>query len=252
MRSAVAAVVLLMLTSLAAAEETKWKLVFSDEFDGTKLDTSKWTPRDPWGYERNQELQAYVEDAFDVRDGILHIRAEKRHAQYAGKDRAYTSGMMTTHDHFAQKFGRFEVRCRVPKGQGLWPAVWLLPLPRSWPPEIDILEILGHEPNKVHMTHHWRGEDKKLASDSKAWKGPDFSADFHVFAVEWTPQYIAWSIDGHERQRSIKHIPVDKPMYLLINLAVGGNWPKAPDEHTVFPATFDIDYVRIYAADPSP
>jgi len=245
---------LLVAASLLHAEPPKlagYKLVFDDEFDGDKVDTAKWNLRDPWELERNQELQAYVPDAFEVKGGILHIRAEQRPRKYAGKDRPYTSGMMTTLEKFAQKFGRFEVRCRVPKGKGLWPAAWLLPQPLAWPPEIDILEILCHEPGKIYMTHHWMDADDKgkpkRGSDGGEWKGPDFSEDFHVFAVDWTPESIAWSVDGVERFRSIKHIPQKLPMYVLLNLAVGGDWPGKPDERTVFPATFDVDYVRVWA-----
>jgi beta-glucanase (GH16 family) len=231
----------------AAGQTAKpgWKLTFQDEFDGPALDLKKWNPNDPWGRERNQELQAYVTNAFEVKDGVLHIRAEKREAFYSGKQRAYTSGMMTTHRKFSQQYGRFEIRCRVPKGKGLWPAFWLLPEPLTWPPEIDVLEILGHEPNKVYMTHHFPDEQRKHGSHGGSWSGPDFSAGFHEFAIEWTPQAIVWFVDGVERFRSEKSIPQGQ-MYILVNLAVGGDWPGAPDEKTEFPASLEVDYVRAY------
>jgi len=222
-----------------------WKLTFHDEFDGNALDLQKWNPNDPWGRERNHEFQAYVKDAFEVKDGILRVLAQKREASYAGKQRSYTSGMMTTYQKWSQQYGRFEIRCRVPKGKGLWPAFWLLPEPLGWPPEIDAVEILGHEPNKVYMTHHFRNEEKKHGSHGGSWNGPDFSSDFHRFTVEWTPTTIVWLVDGAERFRSEKTIPQVK-MYLLLNLAVGGDWPGAPDEKTAFPAAFEVDYVRVY------
>ncbi|HTL55599.1 MAG TPA: glycoside hydrolase family 16 protein [Candidatus Limnocylindrales bacterium] len=225
-------------------ERTGWKLTFHDDFNGTALDTNKWNPNDPWGRERNHELQAYVKNAFEVQDGILHIKAQKLSANYAGKDRAYTSGMMTTYQKFSQEYGRFEIRCRVPQGKGMWPAFWLLPEPLGWPPEIDVLEILGHEPTKAYMTHHFRDE-KKHQSHGGSWVGPDFSAGFHDFAVEWSPQAIVWFVDGTERFRSEQHIPHTK-MYMLVNLAVGGDWPGAPNEQTLLPAALDVDYVRAY------
>lgn len=231
-----------------AAEKTDrpgWKLTFDDEFDGDALNTQKWNPSDPWGRERNRELQAYVKDAFEVRDGVLRVKAEKRQASYSGKDRAYTSGMMNTYGKFSQQYGRFEIRCRVPKGKGMWPAFWLLPDPLGWPPEIDVLEILGHEPKKVYMTHHFRDEQRKRGSHGGSWVGPDFSTGFHEFAVEWSPQTIVWFVDGVERFRSEKNIPQGK-MYMLVNLAVGGDWPGAPDENTKLPAAFEVDYVRAY------
>jgi beta-glucanase (GH16 family) len=222
-----------------------YKLTFQDEFDGSALDLSKWNPNDPWGRERNRELQAYVKDAFQVTNGVLHVQAEKRQASYAGKQRFFTSGMMTTYGKFSQRYGRFEIRCRVPKGKGMWPAFWLLPDPLEWPPEIDVLEILGHEPTKVYMTHHFRNQDKRHGSHGGSWSGPDFSSDFHQFTVDWSPTEIVWSIDGSERYRSDKSIPQGK-MYLLVNLAVGGDWPGAPDEKTAFPSAFEVDYIRVY------
>ncbi|MDB6022114.1 MAG: Beta-glucanase/Beta-glucan synthetase [Pedosphaera sp.] len=234
------------LTGLAApGDRPGWKLTFADEFNGSQLDTNKWNLQDPWGRERNLELQAYVKDAFETVDGILRIKAEKRPAFYAGKERNYTSGMLTTYGKFSQRYGRFEIRCRIPKGKGMWPAFWLLPDPLGWPPEIDILEILGHEPGKLYMTHHFRNDQRQHKSHGGQWAGPDFSKEFHEFAVEWTPQEIKWLVDGIERCHSTDSIPQTK-MYILLNLAVGGDWPGAPDDQTHFPAAFEVDYVRVY------
>ncbi|MCX6928016.1 MAG: glycoside hydrolase family 16 protein [Verrucomicrobia bacterium] len=227
------------------AERPGWKLTFQDEFEGTALDLQKWNPKDPWGRERNNELQAYVTNAFEVKDGMLKVRAEKQDAFYSGKQRVYTSGMMSTYRKFSQRYGRFEIRCRVPRGKGMWPAFWLLPEPLAWPPEIDVLEVLGHEPNKLYCTHHFQDEQRKHKSDGGSWTGPDFSADFHEFAVEWSPQRIVWFVDGEEHFRSEKSIPHGK-MYMLVNLAVGGDWPGAPDDKTRFPAALEVDYVRAY------
>jgi beta-glucanase (GH16 family) len=223
-----------------------WKLVFQDEFEGASIDTTKWNVRDPWGKERNQELQAYVTDAFEMKNGTLRIRAERRRAFYDGKEREFTAGMMTTYGKFSQQYGRFEIRCRVPKGKGLWPACWLLPEPLGWPPEIDILEVLGHDTKTIYFTHHWEEGSGKYKSDGGKWQGPeDFGSEFHVIAAEWTPSDIRWEVDGQQRFRSTRSIP-RKPMYLLLNLAVGGQWPGSPDEKTVFPAHFEVDYVRVY------
>lgn len=228
-------------------ERPGWRLTFQDEFDGPALDKQKWSPQDPWGYERNNELQAYVPDAFELRDGILRIVAQRREASYAGKPRHFTSGMMSTYRKFAQQFGRFEIRCRVPRGKGLWPAFWLLPEPLGWPPEIDVLETLGHDTRTIHLTHHWNDAQGMHQSDGKSWQGePDFASDFHVIAVEWSLESIRWEIDGIERFRSVKTVPTAK-MYMLVNLAVGGDWPGSPDEKTVFPAALEVDWVRCYA-----
>lgn len=196
------------------------------------------------GRERNNELQAYVRDAFEVRNGVLRIRAEKRRAWYGGKLREYTSGMMTTYRKFSQKHGRCEISCRVPKGTGLWPAFWLLPEPLGWPPEIDVFEILGQEPNKIYFTHHWNDDQKQKRSAGGTWEGPDLSREFHVIAAEWSPEGIVWFVDGVERSRSRGPEPA-QPMYLLVNLAIGG-WPGPPDNSTPFPCYLEVDYVRVY------
>lgn len=234
--------------SAEKVERKGWTLTFSDDFDGESLDRTKWHPADPWQVARNGELQAYVSNAFQVKDGILKIQIEERKAFYDGAVRDYASGMMTTAGKFSQRYGRFEIRCRIPKGKGLWPAFWMLPDPPSWPPEIDVLEILGREPDKVYLTHHWAVPGKPhgtTANHGGEFKGPDFSADFHTFAVEWDPTMIRWLVDDEERFRSTEEIP-DVPMFMLVNLALGGEWAGTPDEATPFPSYFEVDWVRAW------
>jgi len=237
----------LVVVQSSAQELEGWRLTFQDEFDQPALDTKRWNPNDPWGAEKNAEIQAYIPNAFEVRDGVLHIITRKQRADYDGKTRDYTSGMATTFGKFHQQYGRFEARCKVPKGNGLWPAFWMLPIPLDWPPEIDVMEILGKNTNEVHLTNHWARADGKYGSEdnSQSWTGPDFSADFHTFAVEWDAEKIVWFVDGVERHRSSKNIP-HQPMFLLVNLALGGKWAGNPDKHTPFPSSFEIDYIRVY------
>jgi beta-glucanase (GH16 family) len=229
------------------AEKPGWRLTFRDEFEGVALDRTKWNLEDPWGKERNRELQAYVRDACQVRGGFLHIIADKRRARYDGMDREFVSGLMTTLDKFSQRYGWFEVRCRVPSGRGLWPAFWLLPQPLGWPPEIDVLEVKGQEPTRIYLTHHWLEPEGafRYSWEQLAWAGPDFSADFHMVAIEWAPGSIKWFVDGVERRRT-SHIVPDTKMFLLLNLAVGGEFVGPPDGTTVFPSAFEVDYVRVY------
>jgi beta-glucanase (GH16 family) len=207
-----------------------------------------------------------VPDAFEIKDGILRIKAERRDANYGGKLRHVISGMMTTYQKFSQQFGRFDIRCRAPRGKGLWPAFWLLPDPLGWPPEIDVLEVLGQNTKTVYFTHHWKDAAGKLQSDHGRWppdwkitsrgvRGPfeskdDFAAGFHEISCQWSADDIRWSIDGAERFRSTKSIPRGK-MYLLLNLAVGGDWPGAPDERTPFPSALEVDWVRCYEKAPA-
>lgn len=211
---------------------------FDDEFSNSRIDRNLWDISYKSG---RTELQYYDSDALKIEDGVLRIKAEpKPHGNYP-----YTSGILTTQTTFAQQYGYFEIRARVPKGQGLWPAFWLLhtgPLPWN---ELDVFEFLGHNPNKVYLYNHWRDAGNNHQSLPKSYTGLDFSQDFHTFALDWKPDSLTWYIDGVRRAQTTQHVPAE-PMFMLINLAVGGSWPGAPDATTHFPAYFDIDYVRVY------
>ena len=142
-----------------------WQLSFSDEFDQGSLDRSKWTLGTPWvpePYDQG-ELQRYVDDAVRVDGGGLQIEATPN----SGPNYEYHSGMISTYASFAQRFGRFEIRCRFPAGQGLWPAFWLLPANAFGPPEIDVLEALGHETNAVYMNTHWKSKGTRRQAIGK-------------------------------------------------------------------------------------
>ena len=247
MKSFVAVAAFALALPCPGQQKPGWKLTFDDEFSGATLDLSKWNPQDPWGRVRNRELQAYVKDAFEERDGVLRVKAERRSAEYDGVMRQYTSGMITTYGKFAQKYGWFEIRCRVPKGNGFWPAFWMLPEPLGWPPEIDVLENLGEDTRTAYFTNHFTGPDGRHGSKGSGKVAtPDLSADFHTYAVEWTKEAIVWYFDGVEKFRSGEGVPQQR-MYLLVNLAIGGGWPVPPDQTTPWPASFDMDYVRAYS-----
>lgn len=228
-----------------------WKVTFHDELDGTSVDPASWGKRYKWGEAViNQELQAYVDDAFEFDNGLLRIVGKHEQGLYAGKTLDYRSGIIASvHE---QKFGWFEIRCRMPAGKGLWPAFWLLG--KNGSPgvnEIDIHEFLGHETDKVYMTIHW-GTDYGAGHESSgtSFTGPDLTADFHTFAVEWDQDRVVWYVDGVER---FKHEGEGVPqveMYMIANLAIGGSWPGSPDQTTTFPAYYDIDYVRAYERSP--
>ena len=232
----------------AAGDKPGWRLTFQDEFDGADVDATKWVKRYKWGEAQiNSELQAYVDDAFQLQNGVLTIAGDRRSATYAGQTFPYASGVLcSVHE---QKYGYFEARLKVPAGQGMWPAFWLLgTVSAPGVNEIDIHEILGNEPSKVYMTVHW-GTDYSAGheSDGSDWVGPDFSADFHVFGLEWSPDAIVWTIDGVERKRHTGDGVPQVEMYVILNLAVGGQWPGPPDATTPFPGLYQIDYVRAYA-----
>lgn len=230
-----------LLPLIANGDQPGWKLVFHDEFDRPALDEGRWMTRYWHGRTNPPELQYYAPDAFELSRGVLRIKAEPRRVEAM----EYTSGLISTEESFDFTYGIAEIRARVPRGQGLWPAFWLITHGTIRRPEIDILEILGHETNRVHMTRHYLDSKGRHQNDGQSYVGPDFSEDFHVFTVEWSAEIIRWYVDGVEVFQLNDHIPAE-PMYLIANLAVGGNWPGPPDESTPFPAYFEIDYIRVY------
>lgn len=202
--------------SSSLLERPGWYLLWHDEFDKEVLDESKWRREDA-ALVKNNELQYYAPDEVYVKNGNLILRSRK--CDFKGKD--YTSGLVDTKGRFAFQYGRIEIRAKLPKGQGLWPAEWLMPESGNWPPEIDIMELVGRSPNTAYMSMHWGAwPDKKCYT--KIFQGPDFSQDFHVFALEWDERKITWLIDGIERT-SIDHDIPREPFYIILNTAVGGD-----------------------------
>jgi serralysin len=249
---------------------------FVDEFDELSLDLEDGaTPRGRWrtnfGYGgptsvhsrtlvNNGELQVYADpkfagtgskslnlNPFRVANGKLDIVAEPldQASRPVVWDRSYSSGLLTTKASFSQQYGLFEIRAKAPSGKGLWPAFWLLPANGAWPPELDVLEILGDNPSKVYMSWHSNG-DGKHSSETKTIDIPDSSADFHTYSVEWTKDTINWFFDDVEVASAPTPSDLHQPMYMLVNLAVGGGWPGAPNASTKFPASYSIDWVRAY------
>jgi len=221
-----------------------WKLVWNDEFEGSKFDESKWTVMEK-NLNKNKELQFYAADDCYVEKGMAVLRSQKR--EYNGCH--YTSGHIDTRGKFSQEYGRFEIRAKLPKGKGIWPAFWMLPEDKRWPPEIDVMEMIGSKPNRILMTLHHRQLDKP-AHAGFAYVGPDYSADFHTFAVEWEPNRVAWYIDGQRRYFTPLDSP-DTPFFIILNTAVGGILPGNPDDTTEFPVYYYIDYVRVWKRDPA-
>lgn len=214
-------------------------LIFRDEFNGGSVNADKWMTQLRWGRTNPPEMQYYSPSALKFSGGALHIKAEHK----STNGMPYVSGVLTTFKSFQFTYGVVQIRARTPAGKGLWPALWLLDY-AGGAQEIDIMESVGHEPNIAYMTLHYPTSTgtKTLGGH---YGGASLTTDFHLFTVDWGPNAIIWYIDGVERYRLTQHIPT-KPMYLIMNLAVGGDWPGAPSKYTKFPAYFNIDYVRIY------
>ena len=224
------------------AEKEGWILVWEDEFEGNSIDRTKWRIEDA-ALVKNNEMQYYSPEEVFLKKGCLVLRSQKRKKE----NRNYTSGLIETKGKYTQTFGRFEMRAKFPFGQGIWPAFWLMNSMGKWPPEIDIGELLGHERNKVHMTNHY-GSWPQNRMEGEHYEGPDFTESFHSFAIEWEPDEIRWFVDGVKRFFTRKNIP-DIPFYIVINTAVGGDWPGFPDNTTKFPQYYTVDYVRVYKRD---
>jgi beta-glucanase (GH16 family) len=253
--------ILSCLASSASAQN--WQLVWSDEFNGAAVDQSKWefqlgdgtTYGIPgWG---NNELQWYRQENAVIENGFLIITAKRE--SFAGF--AYTSTRLRTRNKGDWKYGRVEMRAKLPFGKGIWPAFWMLPTDNvygGWAAsgEIDIMELVGHEPHKTHGTLHYGGQWPNNTSSGTFYSLPagKFSDDFHVFALEWKPGEMRWYVDNVHYQTQTSWwsaggpfpAPFDQRFHILLNVAVGGNWPGAPDASTVFPQRLEVDYVRVY------
>jgi len=189
-----------------------------------------------------------VGDPDEAGDGILTIAANISPDRKLTDGLPYTSGLINTYGTFSQTYGYFEISAKVPSGQGLWPAFWLLPQSGNWPPEIDVLELLGHDPSTYYVSAHWTDADGNHAYDTLAHSaGVDLSLGFHAYGTMWTAQTITFYLDGEEICSIQTPTGMNEPMYLLAGLAVGGYWPGTPDATTRFPAEFQIDYIRAWA-----
>jgi len=249
-------------------QEPRWTLVWSDEFNGpddSRPDATNWkfnVGGNGWG---NHELEYYTdrpENSF-VRGGNLVIQALKE--SFTGPDhvtRDYTSARLTTQGLFEQAYGRFEARIKIPRGPGIWPTFWLIGNDIEqvgWPAcgEIDIMENRGKEPSTIHGSMHGPGYsgDRDFTSVYKLPGGADFFDEFHVFAIEWAPQTVHLFVDQElyatftpSRLPAGMKWVFDHPFFIVLNVAVGGDWPGPVDSTTVFPQAMLVDYVRVYKA----
>ncbi|WP_164545769.1 glycoside hydrolase family 16 protein [Paenibacillus albus] len=248
---------------LMTGSDNGWKLIWNEDFEGPDIDLSRWDydiGGHGWG---NNERQYYTKEARNayIKDSKLIIKAIQE--EYEGSP--YTSAKLVTRGKADWLYGRFEIRAKLPSGQGIWPAFWMLPtdpqLYGNWPSsgEIDMMEMVGKEPNRVHGTLHM-GNPHIYKGGSFALAEGNFADHFHIFTLDWTPEQIRWYIDGELYHKSSEWYsretefaeptpypaPFNQPFYLMLNLAVGGYWPGSPDESTVLPQMLEVDYIRIY------
>jgi beta-glucanase (GH16 family) len=253
--------ILLLFVLIGCSYAQDWQLVWSDEFDGSSVDESKWnfmtgTGNGGWG---NNELEYYRKENATVADGFLTITAKKE--SYGGSQ--YTSSRMTTKNKGDFLYGRFEMCAKMPLGKGLWPAFWLFPTDEvygGWAAsgEVDMMEYLGHEHTTVHGTLHYGGKwpNNTSAGSSFTLNSGNFDQEFHIFAFEWENGKVRWYVDGKLFRQTSEWwssggpypAPFDQRFYIILNLAVGGNWPGSPNSATMFPQQLVVDYIRVYQA----
>ena len=259
--SAVAAVGVVAVRAQPDEQAPKGTVVFSDEFEQDTLDPGRWTTCYWWDDKGctnsgNDELEWYLPDNVSVADGVLRLEARRSPVRGSdGETYPYTSGMVTTgrssddraeEPRFGFRFGHVEARMRMPEGKGLWPALWMLPVSHDSRPEIDLMEVLGDSPSTLRA-HFLYEDDGERVNRGHTWTGADSTAGWHRYGLTWTPDELVWFVDGKEQWRysDADHVP-HEPMYLLIDLAVGGQWPGPPARSTQFPAVLEVDYVRVW------
>ena len=240
-----------------------WALVWNDEFDGPALNLEKWSFEiggHGWG---NNELQYYSDDdstAF-IQDGKLVIRADLVPQGTGSSDnlRYFSSARLRTSGKGDWRYGRIEVKAKLALGQGIWPAIWMLPtdwMYGGWPEsgEIDIMEHVGYDPGRVHGSIHTGSYNHKINTQRGGSKLLDkISSKFYVYAIEWYEDRIDFLIDDskyfsfqNDGKNDFNTWPFNQRFHLLINIAVGGDWPGSPDETTQFPTEMEVEYVRVY------
>jgi beta-glucanase (GH16 family) len=241
-----------------------WIRVFTDDFNGQSLDRSHWTTCFWWGREGctnrgNNDLEWYLPTNIAVTDGALELIAKpERITAPDGAQFEYTSGMVTTGSYYATPeipplfqtvYGFFEIRAKLPSGRGIFPGFWLEAGHYQNLPEIDVVETIGQEPNLITNNFHYRGNGGMVVAIGHRTKTVDLTQDWHVYGLQWRPDALIWYLDGIELWRFTKKefIP-STPMYLLLTLSVGGNWPGKPDATTSFPVKLLVDYVRVWQA----
>jgi len=250
----------LFATSLVLQAQC-WNLVWEDDFIGTSLNNEKWGYQiggDGWG---NNELQYYTNgENTEVSNGSLKIIA-KEDAANAYPNNAYTSSRIKSQFKGDWRYGKMEASIKLPFGQGIWPAFWMMPsesIYGGWPTsgEIDIMEYLGHETNKTYGTCHFGNawNDKGSSGTSTTLASGNFTSSFHTFGIEWEPGEIRWYLDGNlfhtakETDSDFNNYnwPFDQQFHFILNIAVGGSWPGSPNASTTFPQTMEVDWVRVY------
>lgn len=242
----------------------KPRLLFDDEFDSLSTralneNTGTWDTQLWWGPDTfiNNEEQYYVDTAddgtsksggnnpFSIQGGVLSITAEPA-SSGTSDGQQFTSGVLTTEHSFARTYGYFEISAQMPSGAGTAPAFWLLASSHQWPPELDVVEEIGQQPTKIVGTVHSAQAEQPGDPHQFFLNTPDVTAGFHTYGVDWQPDKITWYFDGIPYGSCTTPSDMHSPMFMVVNLAVGGNWPGSPPNPSQIDAAFKIDYIHVW------
>lgn len=256
-----------MTASTDSRGTPKAKLVFCEEFDSLNFrngdkglwDTSYYWQRKDNGSTLVNEGEWYLRHEFgptshikpwSIERGVLSLTAARTDPSIAPyvEGHAYTSGVLNSGHGYSQRYGYFEIRAKVPRGQGLWPAFWLVPFDGTASHEIDVMEVVGQHPRALHTTLHVFQPEH--VATTRIVRVADMSRDFHLFGVDWQPDKISWYFDRKLVFQVDTPPDLNKPMFMILNLAVGGPMPGQADHTTPLPSRFQVDYVRIYSKRP--
>lgn len=246
---------ILFLSLVCSSLILNGQVLLEESFDMGSLDESIWTYKlgngcpelCGWG---NNEPQLYTKEQLSVENGNLNITVDKRNGKYY-------SSRINTKDKFEFQYGTVEARAKVPRGKGLWPALWMLGSDidtNRWPGcgEIDILEYVGREPGEVFTTLHIPASYGEKPQFTQKTRVDGLEDDFHIYKMTWTWEHITFYLDGEQLYRYQPEVkndatwPFDKPFYLIVNMAIGGNFGGSDIDHSSLPATFEVDYIKVY------
>lgn len=246
-----------------ALDTSAMQLSFSDEFDALSLwdgQSGTWDSNYWWGapngttLPNNREVEWYIDhdygptksvNPFSIQDGVLTITAARAPEEIRPyiNNYEYTSGMLTTFESFSQTYGYFEIRADMPETHGTWPAFWLLPADGTWPPELDVIEMRGQDPNQLILTAHTNanGDHSQIRSVANVAS----TEGFHTYGLLWTEEELVWYFDGAEVARADTPEDMHDPMYMIVNMGLGG-WAGTPENGLETPAEMKVDYIRAY------
>ncbi|MEY4479573.1 MAG: hypothetical protein RLZZ267_251 [Bacillota bacterium] len=226
----------MMWCSSMGTVEAKPQLTWEEHFNRKQINQQKWQVLEEKPY-KNKELQIYAKKNIVVKNGRLFIQSERRNGKYY-------SGAMQVKAGYAIRYGRIDIRAKLPVGKGVFPAIWMLPVANRALPEIDIMEMVGDKPNEIWQVYHFLDQKGKQQRTFARHVGENLSKTFQTYSLIWRPNELTWLLNGKVLHRTPQAPNVS--MRIILNVAIGGNWPGSPDHTTNFPQYMEVDWIKVY------